>query len=486
MTSLPTISHPTAPASSEIDRLQRDALAAEYRRLFFELKEERYRILRPLYRNLVRSGADLLRNARADELLNFLKTFLPNTEGVVIKPAHCSQAESTACEATAQKISLDRVRSSLNGPDVFVFSLIPWNYRRQRPQHLAYGLSRESRVFYIEPRFSPGEAVVIEHAQGLYSIQLPRSAGGNVRLYSGIPRPYQIRRFSTYFSTLIRRLGVDPNALLVVQHPFWWPYVKAARAGFRIIYDCMDDLSGFSNTTAGLLPLERDLIATANACVVSSSILAGLVGPRTNLHVIRNACDAALLSRGKSDMPWPSRLVPPKQRVEAGTRIRAGYVGAVAEWLDIDMLRNTVVHNPDIELHICGREDTQDAARLVNAGNVVKHGEVTADEAAAVMSSMDVMLIPFRITPLTMAADPIKYYEHCALGKPTVSTLLPELCDPQRPVVLAGERGEFASFVRLAASQFCTPNFTAELQAYASMNTWTHRVAQYRELFEAI
>jgi len=281
-------------------------------------------------------------------------------------------------------------------------------------------------------------------------------------------------------------LGVDPNALLLVQHPFWWPYVKAARAGFRIIYDCMDDLSGFSNTTAGLLPLERDLIATANACVVSSSILAGLVGPHPNVHVIRNACDATLLSQERNGMPWPSRLVPPKQRVEGGTRIRAGYVGAVAEWLDIDMLRNTVVHNPDIELHICGREETQDAARLVNAGNVVKHGEVTSDEAAAVMSSMDVMLIPFRITPLTMAADPIKYYEHCALGKPTVSTLLPELCDPQRPVVLAGERGEFASFVRLAASQFCTPSFTAELKAYASRNTWTHRVAQYRELFEAI
>ena len=40
-------------------------------------------------------------------------------------------------------------------------------------------------------------------------------------------------------------------------------------------------------------------------------------------------------------------------------------------------------------------------------------------------TQMDVLLIPFRIIPLIEACDPVKFYEYCALGKPTVTTPLP-------------------------------------------------------------
>ena len=43
-------------------------------------------------------------------------------------------------------------------------------------------------------------------------------------------------------------IKATPFKAMIVQHPFWWQFVKHLPPEYECIFDCMDDISGFSNT----------------------------------------------------------------------------------------------------------------------------------------------------------------------------------------------------------------------------------------------
>ena len=48
------------------------------------------------------------------------------------------------------------------------------------------------------------------------------------------------------------------------------------------------------------------------------------------------------------------------------------------------------------------------------------------------LRDFDVCMIPFVVSEVTAATDPVKFYEYISQGKPVVSTPMPELVQPWR------------------------------------------------------
>jgi glycosyltransferase involved in cell wall biosynthesis len=120
-------------------------------------------------------------------------------------------------------------------------------------------------------------------------------------------------------------------------------------------------------------------------------------------------------------------------------------VGTVSEWVDIDLLDGLAEARPSWSFVLVGPVRVR-ADRLLRRPNVICLGPRAHDQVGALMSGLDVGLIPYRRAAATEVASPVKLHEYMAYGVPVVSTDLPEVRQFAPPARIAsGPEGFLAS-----------------------------------------
>jgi GT2 family glycosyltransferase len=152
-----------------------------------------------------------------------------------------------------------------------------------------------------------------------------------------------------------------------------------------------------------------------------------------------------------------------------------GYVGAIAEWFDHLLLGRVAGLMPEAEFHLCGAVTAPGPLSLRDHANVTLHGEVAYADVPGFLAAMDVLVIPFRLDPIILACDPVKFYEYAAMGKPVVATPMPELARAGDLLWRADTAESFAAAIREAAQGAGDPSRSAALRAFASANAWESR-----------
>jgi glycosyltransferase involved in cell wall biosynthesis len=302
--------------------------------------------------------------------------------------------------------------------DIVIFPVIDWHFRFQRPQHLALALARAGyRVIYLSPTpliadRSASYVVQESPAPGVFLIQL---ASGSRRL------PDLHRDEASHEEVLATRQSLQAlfadfsirSPIALLQHPYWFPVVRGLPWS-RLGYDCIDDHAAFCEQGAeALVTMEMGLINAADVVVASSAALAARIEAMRPCVLIRNGCDFHHFSS--------------EPRVVSGGRPVIGYVGAIAEWFDIDLLADTARLAPQWNFVLVGSTAGADTSLARKLKNITWMGEVPYTDVPSLVASFDVCLIPFKITPLTLATNPVKVYEYLASGRPVVATALPEL-----------------------------------------------------------
>ena len=349
--------------------------------------------------------------------------------------------------------------------DILILPVIAWSYRRQRPQQLAEALARRGRrVFYgsVEGEGEPREPVGAAPGVTLLPIAGPRREDLPSRRLGG-------DAFEEAFAGLAAaraRFGLTATVLLV-QSPFWAPLAIRAREqwGWRILYDCLDAHGGFATNRAEILdPAEEELARTADiVAATSEGLRRRLEAWNASCRLLPNACDFALFS----SVPAP--------RVHDGPLV-VGYAGAVDAWFDRDLLERLAALAPDWKFEIVGGFEGGARAGAPRS-NVTYHGERPHAEMPAFRGRLDVEIIPFRLTPLTHATDPVKLYEAAAAGRTVVATPMESLRPFARRglVRLAATAEDFRREISAAAAERVP---AAERQRrFARENTWDARAA---------
>ena len=430
------------------------------------LNREQLAVLRPIYRRAWRLGGRALRRALPGAAVERLRRRLPVPGGIPRALAFAGPASTSPVGGYAA------VPPGRGKPDIFILSIIGWDFRTQRPQHLATRMAAAGhRVFYLEMEPAPGNGTVREVAPGVHVVRLPARGMRGVAAYTGVPSGAQARTWVDHFHALADAVDVSPVSHVVIQHPYWWHLARHLSPEFQLTFDCMDDIGGFSNTGPQVIEAERDMIAQVDKMVVSSQYLADKFGPLREVALIRNGTDVSHFIRDR-DEPAPDWLGP----LRPGA-IRVGYVGAIAEWFDSDLLERVARANPDFDIHLCGAVTAEPPLRLGDLGNVTLHGEIPYADVPAFLQQMDVLIIPFQLLPIIKACDPVKFYEYSAVGRPTVSTSLPELERAGDLVLRADSPGDFAAAIRRAAPLARNADFGARLRRYALDNAWDFRAA---------
>ncbi|MGZ7039146.1 MAG: glycosyltransferase, partial [Thermoanaerobaculia bacterium] len=151
-----------------------------------------------------------------------------------------------------------------------------------------------------------------------------------------------------------------------------------------------------------------------------------------------------------------------------------GYYGAIAEWFDADLIGDVARARPDYSFVLIGEALNRRAVALGALPNVALLGEKPYDLMPSYLADFDVCLIPFRITPLTEATDPVKLYEYFSQGKPVVATPLEELRRHEPLVALASDATAFAAAIDRSLYEN-DPDLRIRRIEVAGANTWRDR-----------
>ncbi|MDP7494754.1 MAG: glycosyltransferase, partial [Candidatus Undinarchaeales archaeon] len=352
--------------------------------------------------------------------------------------------------------------------DIICFPIIDWYFRYQRPQQLLSRFAQNGyRVFYLTVELEPlkKEYVVREIAENIIEVHLSVLSPFNV--YHDTLTEDQIESLLSSLDHVRRDFGIDA-ALSIVDFPSWQPLAFRLKDihGWKILYDCMDEHTGFSNVDESIIREEMALIRSSDLVVPTSAHLQRKVETeRDDAVLIPNAGDYEHFGRALKKEP-PFDIKGPV----------IGYYGAIAEWFDNELVEYLANERPTWSFVLIGHTFGSDIGRLESLPNVQFLGEKSYAELPNYLCGFDVCIIPFKLTPLIEATHPVKFYEYLAAGKPVVSSRLTELEPFKDLCYLADDKDDFLKKVERALDED-GQELKDKRMAFAKKHTWDERFA---------
>jgi GT2 family glycosyltransferase/glycosyltransferase involved in cell wall biosynthesis len=358
-----------------------------------------------------------------------------------------------------------------NKPDLIVLPIFDYEFRMQRPQHVASEFARAGhRVFWVSLTRSIANPAMPDFemfpiAENLWELRL---RGEGFDLYTGRlegsaleARQHSLRRFL--------QTAAIGESFALVQFPSWRPLAQTLHNefGIPVIYDLMDDWANWpAEPKPGRFALESQeaLLQEAELVTVTAKDLAERYGT--------SARRLSLVPNGASFEQFQNAA--PNSELDSLPRPIVGYYGALAAWVDSDLIRELAQARPNYSFVLIGDVSDPSMERLAKLPNVSMLGEKKFSELPGYLTQFDACLVPFRVNTLTHAVDPVKIYEYLSQGKPVVATRMKELEPLADLIYLAGSSAEAIHQLDRAVSER-DDVLKARRVEFAARNTWRNR-----------
>ena len=361
------------------------------------------------------------------------------------------------------KAYLQKEKSSL--VDIIYFSHISWDYRYQRPHHLLSQFAKQGhRIFFISPIIVKREnSYELEKiTDNIYQLEL--SSPQYFDIYKDKMNSVILNFLNKSFTQFKNDLNLVP--LCIISFPTWEPLVIALKKQFdyKIIYDCIDNMAAFPNVNKERKKEEAKIIENSDLVITSAKTLCDRITEKTkNVCFVSNGADFNHFNEQRTDDPLRKYPKP-----------IAGYFGAIAEWFDVELIEFLAKSRPNITFVFVGDTYGSNLKRVLGLDNIHFVGERPYSEIPKYLQRFDVCLIPFKITPLTLDAHPIKIYEYFASGKPVVTTKLPEILPMKDLCYVANDKRDFLKKFDLAVAENNKELIQKRIE-FSSKNTWEDR-----------
>ena len=345
--------------------------------------------------------------------------------------------------------------------DLVCLTHLRWSWVFQRPQHLMTRAAQDRRVFVFEEPFEdsvrPG-LDVISPANNVI-VATPRLPPG----LSAAERTTVLREL---LDSWLSREGVRDFTLWYYT-PMALPFSAHLEAEC-VVYDCMDELTGFAGAPPELRSLEQQLFSRCDIVFTGGhSLHDAKRRHHREVHAVPSSVDVAhfVRARGITREPKDQAPIP---------RPRLGYCGVIDERIDLDLVREVANARPSWQFVFLGPVTKIDPASLPQGPNFHYLGGRQYDELPAYLSGWDVALLPFAHNDSTRFISPTKTPEYLAAGRRVVSTSVRDV------VRMFGNTGflgfgdtpeEFLAAIEEALGED-DPQRQARVDNYLAMQSW--------------
>jgi len=359
--------------------------------------------------------------------------------------------------------------------DTICFSHLRWDFVWQRPQHLMGRFAQDGRVFIFEEPIFEGEKAhyTIEHAATDLRVIKPR-----------IPKsatPLEIVEAQRSFLDEV----IESHS--IVSHISWY-YTPMMYEWSRhlqpvaVVYDCMDELSGFLNAPEGIIQREAELMNRADLVFTGGrSLYEAKKNHHENIHPFPSSIDFYHFSKARriADDPADLKDIP-------GPRIV--FVGVIDERMDVGLLDQMASIEPSCQFILIGPTVKIDQGTLPRRSNIHYLGQKRYDDLPGYLGRCDVAIMPFALNESTRFISPTKTPEYLAAGLPVVSTPIYDVVHPygeKELVRIASTAEEFSSAIRASLAENADRR-KAEADDYLSAMSWDRTYGEMRGLIETV
>ncbi|MDR1159951.1 MAG: glycosyltransferase [Syntrophomonadaceae bacterium] len=194
-----------------------------------------------------------------------------------------------------------------------------------------------------------------------------------------------------------------------------------------------------------------------------------------NTFLVPNGCDFEFFSQAqRPEGETPSDIAAVKKPI-------IGYIGAVASWLDLDLLEQLALSHPEYNIVMIG--PMYNVHKVPQPANIHWLGFKDYDLLPSYARVFDVGIIPFKNTRMVSAVNPIKMWEYMAVGMPIVTTAVPETLKHGSLLWYSRTREEFFQNISAALNENSEERKN-QRREIARHNSWLSRAQSIKQLLE--
>jgi glycosyltransferase involved in cell wall biosynthesis len=161
-----------------------------------------------------------------------------------------------------------------------------------------------------------------------------------------------------------------------------------------------------------------------------------------------------------------------------------GYYGALADWIDYDLINSVARKRVDWNIVLIGLDYDKSMKKLERLDNIKYLGVKKYQDLPNYGIWFDVAIIPFKEGDIAKSTSPLKLFEYMAMNKPVVATRDLIECQKYEGVLMAEDKNDFILKVEQALDLKDDPNYLLILDENAKSNTWLQRAMKIDELIQ--
>lgn len=348
----------------------------------------------------------------------------------------------------------------------------------QRPHHIMSMLSTDNRVIYLRPM---NILALIKFKEARAGYKMLSRYNENLHIFMPLILPYGDRfPFITKINDFLVTLQTTRlMAKLGFKKPLLWFYSPMGKYLIGkldeslVVYDCMDEHAEFRFADNRLERYERDLMDSADLVFTGGR---SLYNSKKNLHpntyLFPSSVDNSHFQLAmRKETAVPEKISSLKKPV-------IGYIGAVDERIDYDLLVKLAELRPDWSFAVVGPIVKVKEPDLPKRPNIHYLGKAEYADLPGYLKGFDAGLIPFMQNDLTKMLSPTKTLEYFAAGCPVASTPIPDMVADFAGLVHFGETADEL----VVAIEKALKDETKKLREAALAHSWEKTVASMTDL----
>lgn len=385
----------------------------------------------------------------------------------------------------------------LKNGNIICISSIDWDFIWQGHQEIMSTFAKNgNRVLFIEntgvraPNFKDIPRLKKRIVNWLKGVKGFRKETENLYVYSPVSFPFPYSRVAQWIN---RRMLIRPlkNWLKIME--FYdcivWTFLPTATALDIIdnvdkkilVYYCIADFYELASNYRKVKRTEDALIRKCNIIFAQGKALEEKCKRlNTNVHIFPFGVSIEAFEKFNYD---PEKVPLDIKHIKKPI---VGYIGGIHKHIDFDLLKFIAQAHPEWSIVLVGPEQTS-TYHIRDLKNIFFLGKKEFYALPYYINEFDVGIIPYRKTEYTTTVYPTKLNEYHALGKPVVSTDLPEVIRFNKAndnlVFIARTYPEFVdSISRVLKNKDIT--LKEKCIRSAKENSWSRRIEEMSNLIE--